>query len=173
MITVDKPPATHPAPVGFSGVMVDAVRWSFGLSGDVLGNRSPIRARLVTILRQRLRSTLGFPLICVLVSTLLNPSRDGWRNETWSEVMPDQESVQSHDEDIVGQAKLVQRPSQFEAPLDSFDADHVSEQKLVESLAHQLVLTMGERWHLSGCDRCARSLDLLRKLREARLPGAR
>jgi hypothetical protein len=103
---------------------------------------------------------------------LLSPSRDGWRNRTGSDVMRDQESVRNHDE-VIGQATLVHGPSQFEAPLDSFDAEHISQDKLVASLTHEFALSIGDRWHLSGCDRCARSLDLLRKLREARLPRAR
>jgi hypothetical protein len=94
--------------------------------------------------------------------------RDGWRNETGSDVMPDQKSVDhSKDADNV-------RVTRFEIPLNSFDAHHISQDKLVASLAHEFALTIGERWHLSGCERCARSLNVLRQLRDARLnPTAR
>jgi hypothetical protein len=57
---------------------------------------------------------------------------------------------------------------------DSTDeSDHISQEKLLQSLAHQLVLTVNERWHLSGCDRCNRTRDVLRKLRDARLGADR
>jgi hypothetical protein len=75
---------------------------------------------------------------------------------------------QNYSEDI-DHVTLRWKPSRFELPINSFDAEHISQEKLVESLAHQLALTINERWHLSGCDRCARSLDVLRKLRDSRL----
>jgi hypothetical protein len=47
--------------------------------------------------------------------------------------------------------------------------DHISQQKLLESLSQLSVLTVNERWHLSGCDDCRRSLEVLRNLRESRV----
>ena len=45
--------------------------------------------------------------------------------------------------------------------------DHISQQKLLEVLSEVGVLTVSERWHLSGCHDCARSLEFLRDLRES------
>jgi hypothetical protein len=46
--------------------------------------------------------------------------------------------------------------------------DHISQQKLLESLSGLYVLTANENGHLSGCDDCRRSLEVLRNLREGR-----
>ena len=51
----------------------------------------------------------------------------------------------------------------------SVQLDHISQEKLVESLSTMSALTVNQRWHVSGCDRCARLLDVLQRLREVRL----
>lgn len=54
---------------------------------------------------------------------------------------------------------------------NSDPSDHIAQEKVVASLSNMSALTVNERWHLSGCDRCARLLDILRRLRDFRHRG--
>jgi hypothetical protein len=55
---------------------------------------------------------------------------------------------------------------------NSDPSDHIPQERLLESLSNTYALTVNERWHLSGCDRCARLLNVLRQLRDVRLGRA-
>lgn len=60
-----------------------------------------------------------------------------------------------------------------EAPVNTSQTKHISDEKLVEFLSNAYALRVDERWHLRGCDHRARSFDVLRKLRTNRLKGLR
>jgi hypothetical protein len=45
------------------------------------------------------------------------------------------------------------------------EIQHISQEKLLKFLSDSYALTVNERWHLRGCDRCVRLLGVLRKVR--------
>jgi len=62
---------------------------------------------------------------------------------------------------------------QNQPPQNTSHAEHIPDERLLEFLIDSYALNANDRWHLRGCDRCARSFDVLRKLRTTRLKGLR
>jgi len=60
-----------------------------------------------------------------------------------------------------------------EAPLNTSQTKHISDEKLVEFLFNAYALSVDDRWHLRGCDHCARSFDGSAKARHESAEGLR